>query len=204
LVSTNAQLTVRSTQGEIDMLVVGTVLGSESAGLFRVVKQVGGIPGKIFMPFEQVLFTELARAAASHEYRGFRSLLKRTVAIGTCGSLVVWLVVAMAAHPVVYLIAGPAFSAAAEPMRWFLLAMVLQVSAAPVMRAMVALGRPGTLFLFDSASLVVLVALVIGAALQMGLVGVTLAMVAHKSLQLVWSTSWVWRHTVKLERVARS
>jgi O-antigen/teichoic acid export membrane protein len=61
LLSTNAQLTVKKTSGELDTFVVGVMLGKVPSGWFRVVKQLGGIPGKIFMPFEQVLFTELAR-----------------------------------------------------------------------------------------------------------------------------------------------
>ena len=60
LISANAQLTVRTTQSELDMLVVGASLGKAEAGLYRVVKQLGTIPGRIFMSFEQVLFTELA------------------------------------------------------------------------------------------------------------------------------------------------
>jgi O-antigen/teichoic acid export membrane protein len=200
LVATNAQLTVRTTQGELDMLVVGSVLGKSAAGLYRVVKQVGAIPGKIFMPFEQVLFTELSRAAAVHDYRGFRSLLRRTVAIGTGGALIIWIVVAAGARTLVQMIAGSAFIEAAEPMRWFLLAMVLQIAVAPVMRAMIALGRPGTLFVFDTSALAVLSVLVIGGALKYGLVGVALAIVVHKTLQLGWSTVWVHRHTRQRER----
>lgn len=45
--------------------MIGAMLGKIPSGLFRVVKQLGTIPGRVFMPFEQVLFTELARAAAA-------------------------------------------------------------------------------------------------------------------------------------------
>src|SRR5262249_17033609 len=90
LVTTHAQLTVRTTQGERDMIVVGSMLGKGAAGLFRVVKQLGTIPGRIFMPFEQVLFTELARAVAARDYAGFRRLLRRTASIAGAGSLLLW------------------------------------------------------------------------------------------------------------------
>jgi O-antigen/teichoic acid export membrane protein len=200
LVATNAQLTVRTTQSELDMIVVGSMLGKAEAGLYRVVKQLGTIPGKVFMPFEQVLFTELARCAAAHDYRGFRALLRRTVSLAAVGALAIWLVTAFGARLLIHLVAGDAFIAAAEPFRWYMLAMALHVSAAPVMRAMIALGRPGTLLAFDCASLVVLASAVVSLGLEFGLLGVSLAIVVHKAVQLAWSTTWIIRHVAALER----
>jgi O-antigen/teichoic acid export membrane protein len=200
LVATNAQLTVRTTQSELDMIVVGSLLGKADAGLFRVVKQLGSIPGRVFMPFEQVLFTELARCAAARDYRGFRVLLRRTASLAAVGALAICLVTSLGARLLVHLVAGDAFIAAAEPFRWYMVAMVLHVAAAPVMRAMIALGRPGTLLVFDCASLAVLASAVVFFGLEFGLLGVALAIVFHKAVQLAWSTAWIVRHVAALER----
>lgn len=192
LVTTNAQLTVRTGQSELDMIVVGSMLGKAAAGLFRVVKQLGTIPGRVFMPFEMVLFTELARCAAEHDYRGFGRLLRRSVSIAAVGSLALWIIAAIAAGPLVELVAGSAFAAAAPAFRWYLLAMILQVAGMPIMRALIALGRPGTLFLFDCGSFVVLIAAAIAGAYGWGLLGVAGAIVLHKAIQLTWSSIAVW------------
>jgi O-antigen/teichoic acid export membrane protein len=191
-VATNAQLTVKTTQGEIDMLVIGSMLGRVPAGLFRVVKQLGTIPGRVFLPFELVLFTELARAAASHDYPGFRRLLVRSVTIAGVGSLILWAIASLAARPLIELVAGPEFIGVVSAFRWYLLAMVIQVCSTTVLRSMIALGRPGTAFLFDAASLLVLIAAAIGFAHIWGLVGVAIAILIHKAIQLVWSTTVVW------------
>jgi O-antigen/teichoic acid export membrane protein len=191
-VATNAQLTVKTTQGEIDMLVIGSMLGRVSAGLFRVVKQLGTIPGRVFLPFELVLFTELARAAASHDYAGFRRLLLRSVTIAGVGSLILWAIASIAARPLIELVAGHEFVGVVTAFRWYLLAMVIQVCSTTVLRSMIALGRPGTAFLFDAASLLVLIATSITFAHLWGLVGVAIAILIHKSIQLVWSTAMVW------------
>ena len=192
-VSTNAQLTVRTTQNEMDMIVVGSMLGRESAGLFRVAKQVGTIPGRIYFPFELVLFTELARCAARRDYKAFRGLLVRAVSIAATGALVIWLVASIAARPMIEVVAGAEFVSVADAFRFYLLAMGIQLCSMTIQRSMIALGRPGTLFLFDFASLlVVIVAAVIGAQ-QWGLVGVAVAIVLHKAVQLVWSSAVVWR-----------
>ena len=193
LFATNGQLTVKKAQTELDMIVVGSVLGKIPAGLFRVVKQLGTIPGRIFMPFEQVLFTELARFAAANDFRSFARLLRRSAAVATLGSLAIWAVAAVAAAPLVRLVAGADYVAAAEPFRWYLLAMVLVVANAPIQRAIVALGRPGTVFLFDLLTLVVLAGAAIAGAYKWGLVGVAAAVLLHKVLQVGWSTWLVSR-----------
>jgi O-antigen/teichoic acid export membrane protein len=202
LVATNAQLTVKKTNAELDMMMVGGLLGSVSSGLFRVIKQLGTIPGRVFMPFEQVVFTELARAAASSDFRTFRRLLRRFTALVTLGSLAIWAVAAIAAEPLVWAVAGDDFVPAAPAFRYYLLAMVFVIANTPVMRALIALGRPGTLFWAELAALVVLViALVIGAQLW-GLVGVSIAVLLHRVLQMVWSWWLVGRAIREREQIS--
>jgi O-antigen/teichoic acid export membrane protein len=188
LVSISAQQTVKKSQSELDMFVVGAMLGKAASGLLRVIKQLGTIPGRAFMPFEQVLFTELARCSATGDYSGFRRLLVRTVAIFATCSLVMWLVVSAFAEPIVDVVAGTDFLPAVPALRWYFLAMVLGVTNAPVLRAMIALGRPGTLFLFDVSTLGLLFVTSILGTYFWGLTGLAIALVVHKSIQLAWST----------------
>jgi O-antigen/teichoic acid export membrane protein len=187
LVSTNAQLTVKKTQADFDTFVVGAMLGKIPSGLFRVVKQLGTIPGRVFMPFEIVLFTELARASSVHDYRGFRRFLRRSVAIFGGGSLVIWALAAVAAEPILRLVAGAEFVPAAASFRWYLLAMALNVANAPTLRAMIALGRPGTLFFFELATLALLVGTGIAATALWGIAGVSAAVAFVKFIQMIWS-----------------
>lgn len=190
LLSTNAQLTVKKTQSELDMVVVGALLGTAPAGLFRVVKQLGTIPGRILMPFEQVLFTELSRASAAGDFAGMRRLLRRSAGLLGVGALAIWAVAALAASPLIELVAGADYVAAAPAFRWYTLAMVLLIASAPVQRAMIALGRPGTLLVFEVATLGVLAAALWVGAHGWGLVGVAAAVALHKVVQLSWA-SWL-------------
>jgi O-antigen/teichoic acid export membrane protein len=148
------------------------------------------------MPFEQVLFTELARASAIGDYRGFARLLRRFSVIVGGGSLALWAVASLLAVPLIRIVAGDEFIPAAPAFRWYMLAIALIVANAPVQRAMIALGRPGTLFLFDLMSLVVLVAATIIGAWQWGLEGVTIGVVLHKVVQMSWST-WLVRRVLR-------
>lgn len=195
VLATNAQSTVKKTQAELDMLIVGTFLGAAASGLFRVVKQLGTVPGRLFLPFEQVLFTELARCAAKRDYLGFRRLLWRAGLLLGGGAALVWLVGALLAEPLLRLVAGEDFTPAAGPFRWYLLAMALGVATTPVIRSLVALGRPGTVLLFDLVSLALLaVGATLGTAAH-GLEGLCMSLVVHKLGQLVWSSGLVLRIT---------
>lgn len=195
LVSTNAQVTVKKTVAELDMFVVGAMLGNVASGLLRVVKQLGTIPGRIFMPFEQVLFTELARLAAVDDHAAFRQLLRRSVMMFTFGSLAIWLGATLLAEPLVRIVAGDEFIGAAPALVWYLLAIVLTVASAPILRALIVLGRPGTLFFFELASVGLLAVAAILGALWYGLVGVCVAFLLQRGVQFVWS-AWVVNKTL--------
>jgi O-antigen/teichoic acid export membrane protein len=199
MLATNGQLTVKKTQNELDMLVVGTMLGSYSSGLFKLVKQLGRIPAYVFMPFEQVLFAELSKSAAAGDYRGFKRLLRRFTAIVLLGGLATWVVVAIAADPVVHVVAGEKFLGAVPALRIYMLAMVVAIVAVPTQRALIALGRPGTLLIFDLGTLAALFATAIGGAYGWDITGVAAAVLVHKLIQLAWST-WLVARVVKQRR----
>jgi len=203
MVTTNAQLTVRKTMGEADMFIVGAMLGAFASGLLRVIKQLGTLPARVFLPFEQVLFTELARYAAAGDFVAFRRLLRRSVGLATIGSIALWAVAAVGAEPIVRIVAGDAFVGAAPAFRWYLLAMVLGVANAPVLRSMILLGRPGTLFVLDLATLVILVGAVIAGAWAWGLVGVSLALLLHRVLHIVCAT-WLVARLIRQRETGRA
>jgi O-antigen/teichoic acid export membrane protein len=197
--ATNAQLTVKKTQVELDMIVVGAMLGRAASGLFKVVKQFGRAPSLVFMPFEQVLFAELAHRAATRDYDGFRRLLRRFTALVFLGAFGIWAVAAMLADPLVHALAGADFAAAVPALRIYLLAMAMSVAATPTQRALIALGRPGTLLAFDLVALGALAATSVAGAYYWDIAGVAGAVLIHKTMQLAWS-SWLVARVLRQQR----
>ena len=191
--ASSGQLTVKKTQNEFDMIVVGSMLGQFASGLFKLVKQLGRIPALAFMPLEQVLFADLAHHAAAHDYQGFQRLLRRFTGIVFLGALGAWAVVALTAHPLVQALAGEKFLDAVPALRIYLLAMAITVANAPAQRALIVLGRPGTVLVFDLGTLGVLVATTIMGAYVWGITGVAGAFLLHKLTQLTWSSILVTR-----------
>jgi O-antigen/teichoic acid export membrane protein len=190
MLATNGQLTVKKTQVELDMIVVGAMLGRFASGLFKLVKQLGRIPSLVFMPFEQVLFAELSHRAAASDYIGFRRLQRRFTALVFVGALAMWALAALIAEPLVRVIANDDFIAAVPALRVYLLAMAISVASTPTQRALVALGRPGSLLAFDFATLILLFVTTISGVYLWGIEGVAAAVLLHKLTQLTWS-SWL-------------
>jgi O-antigen/teichoic acid export membrane protein len=199
MVATNGQLTLKKTHVEMDMIVVGSMLGRYASGLFKVVKQLGRIPTLMFNPFEQVLFAELSRCAGANDYAGFRRLLRRFTAIVFLGAILAWAVAALLADPIVRVVASAKFVGAVPAMRIYLLAMAIAVANTPTQRALIALGRPGTLFLFDLVTLFVVIAAMITGAYYWGIEGVAGAVLMQKTVQLTWS-SWLVGRVIKQRR----
>ena len=199
MVATNGQLTVKKTQAELDMIIVGSMLGRVASGLFKLVKQLGKVPGFVFMPFEQVLFAELSHHAAARDYTGFKRLLRRFTAIAFLGSIGLWALVAVVAGPLVHAVAGAKFMGAVPALRVYLLAMAFMVANAPTQRALIALGRPGIVFFFDLGTLGILFVTTITGAYLFGITGVAGAVLLHRIIQLTWSTLLV-SHVVRQQR----
>ena len=128
-------------------------------------------------------------------------MLYRFTAVVTAGSLAIWAVSSVLAAPLINAVAGPEFTSAAPAFRWYLLGMVLVIGTAPSLRALIALGRPGTLFLAELATLGVLVVAVIVGAHFWGLVGVSLAVVLHRATQMTWSL-WLVERLIRQRSAA--
>ena len=113
------------------------------------------------------------------------------------GSLAMRAVLAIGATPIIQLIAGHDYIAAAPTFRWYLLGMVLIIANAPTQRALVALGRPASLLGFEIGVLVILVVAATIGALYFGLVGIAVAIVIQRVVQWL-STLWFVNRVIRV------
>lgn len=195
LVSTNLQGSVKKTQAEADLVIAGAFLGTTDAGFFRVIKQLGSIPARIVMPLEQVLFTELAKFAARREFAAFLRVLRRIAALFLVIGAAVWLVTLLAGEPLIVFLAGEEFRPAAAAFPIYMLAAILSAGNTPIMRAMIALGKPQVLLYVEVGSTAAMLALLVVGA-QFGLAGLSTAMLVHRGAQIAGSwalVSWTAR-----------
>ena len=128
--------------GHISTFAVGMVLGAQPAGLMKVAQELGTALAKPIDLINQSVYPDIARLAASSEWKRLRRLLFRAGA-AACGlSALTTLILLLAGHWVILLAFGDAFEGAYWLVLLVSLATALSVSVFAVDPALYALGRP--------------------------------------------------------------
>jgi len=124
-------------------LVVGAVVGPGPAALWRIGRQVADAlakPARLLVP---ALYPELARLHASHGEGAMRRLALQVGLLGGGVGTLLLLISALAGRPLLALVMGEGFAAAADVMTWQVAAAVIGIWALPLEPMLVSLGRPG-------------------------------------------------------------
>lgn len=124
-------------------LMVGAILGPAPAALWRIGRQVADAmvkPAKLLAP---ALYPELARLHVTDGERAMRRLAAQVGLVGGATATVLLLVSAVAGRPLLVLVLGESFGAAASVMTWQVAAGVVAIWALPLEPMLVSLGRPG-------------------------------------------------------------
>ncbi|MDT9592548.1 oligosaccharide flippase family protein [Nocardioides zeae] len=173
--------------GFADQLVVGAVLGPTALGAYVLAVNLAGWPVQLLSaPLRQVTPPLFARrradAPAAHEALGLVARGLLALAVPCCVAL------AVCADAVVAVVYGPAWHAAAEPLRWLALAAVARVLCELLYDYLVVAGRTARVLSVQAVWLVALVPAVLlglrldglaGAALAVALVGPVVVLPAY-------------------------
>lgn len=138
----NATLDVAFTH--VVTLVVGAMLGPAPAALWRVGRQVADAlakPAKLLIP---ALYPELARLHAEGRNAKMTRLAVQVGLLGGGVGAVLLAISAFAGAPLLGLILGQGFAAAAEVMTWQVGAAVIGILALPLEPMLVSLGHAGS------------------------------------------------------------
>ncbi|WP_162305826.1 lipopolysaccharide biosynthesis protein [Oleisolibacter albus] len=142
--STNLNSTLELAFTHVGTLVVGWMMGSTEAGLFRVARQVAdGVakPAKLLVP---AIYPELARLAAAGDRASMRHLIERSALIAGAGATALMLVAALLGKPLLSLVLGPEFVSAYGVMLWLIAAAVVGIWSFPLEPMLISNGQAGT------------------------------------------------------------
>lgn len=128
--------------GHISTFAVGVVLGAQPAGLMKVAQELGTALAKPIDLINQSVYPDIARLAASLEWKRLRRLLLRAGAAASGLSALTALILLLAGHWLILLVFGAAFEGAYWLVLLVSLATMLAVSVFAVDPALYALGRP--------------------------------------------------------------
>lgn len=192
-ISTNITLSVRTSIGQFDSLLVGGLLGPQSVGLYYAAKKLASLPFMLHRPLYQALYPTLASSWSKGSKREFALLIVKTSLGVSLLVLGFWLLCVAFGGQLLLLTSGPDFVAAKPVLVWYMLGCCIQVMAVPLVPAMLAMGRAGsTLALHLVTSAVYLLALALGLR-YMGLLAAGPAVVLYYGLDAIGFAGLTYR-----------
>lgn len=151
-------------------LLVGLLLGPESAGLFRL---ANGLSKVLTIPavfLRQVLFPDLTRIWNRGE-AGFNwILIKTTTTAAACGLIIVFIMLAYGAT-LLETLAGAGYAGAATVLGWLLFAATLDLCSAILRAAAYAMGNAGRVLRLNIVSMLVYIVTFVGITSWIGIAG---------------------------------
>ena len=195
-VTTNWHATVRMASKEADTLIIGAMMGSAGAGLFKIVKQIASVLSRAADPLYQAVYPELARLWTEGDRDGFRHILRRSTAIGLAVGVGYLGLFWLAGEWVLVTLLGGDYALAYEPTLIYLVAVGLSAASFAFHPAALAMDRPTDSLTVLVSATVVYFALLVPAVLWQGLQGAAAA-------YILFYVIWVCAIGVRLRRWIR-
>lgn len=177
--TTNLNTTLKMGIKEVDMLIVGGLLGTAAAGIYKVARQCAKIAYEFTGPLQEALYPELAKCSANGRTADLRRLMWRAGLLGGAVTCAIWLGFLLLGRPMLRLAFGAPFVEAYAVLAWYLFALTIASTSLPLSPTALSLGRPHLVFWANLVSAVVYLSL-LGVCLRaLGLAGAGAAYVLY-------------------------
>lgn len=123
--STNLSSSIRLGAQEVDVLIVGGVLDSAAAGIYKVAKQFGSIPTRFGDPLQQSIYPSMAKLWAEDKIDQFRNYIFRISAISGAGGIALWFVFLICGDWILKITVGSEFGEAYKLLVVYMIGYVL-------------------------------------------------------------------------------
>lgn len=175
---------VAMVSNNFDLVLIGLWLGAEAAGLYGAAYRVVWMPALLAMAYSTALRPWLARASVQG-FHTIETLLRHSIRITTAFGIGVAVGGALLAEPVITLLYGTAYQAAARPLQILLVAFALLFVSRHYRVLLVAFHQQALDFRIMTAAAATNIALNVLLIPRLGLTGAALATLASEGLLLV-------------------
>lgn len=139
--STNLSTAIRTLSRELDIIIIGAVIGEAKAGLFKVAKQFASVFVRLTDPLFYTSYPELAKLWAASAYKEFQRLtLRSSLMAGSLGVLL-WFFFLVLGKMILRLTVGESYVDVYFTMMVYMMVMVIAVGSLPLSPAMFAVGN---------------------------------------------------------------
>ena len=139
--SSNLSLAVRSSANQFDILIVGALAGPAAAGLYNIAKRVGRLAEQLGTQVQAVLYPDIARLWAAGQVATMRRLVWQVEGLLFAAGAVGVVFFLFAGEPLLHLLAGRDFAAAAPLLVVQMIAVTLAMTGTGARSALLAMGR---------------------------------------------------------------
>jgi len=141
----NAELTIRASAGEFDVLLVGMLADPTSAGLYHIAKRLGRLVLQLGVQVQAVLYPDIARLWAQRAIEALRRTVFQMEILLALFGVAAIIGTAIVIEPLLAWTAGPEFAAAAPLAIVQMVGVALGLSGGPLRSALLAMGKQTTL-----------------------------------------------------------
>jgi O-antigen/teichoic acid export membrane protein len=177
--STNLNQSVRLASRELDVLIIGAILGTMATGLYKIAKQFAEILVILIEPAYQAIYPELAHLAAEKRFSDMKRVAARTALVTGSASLLVWFVFVVFGKWILSLAVGAEYIQAWSVMIVFMFAFVIWGFSFCLLAGLLAMGRAGRCLLGQVIALAAFLPVLYLLLAKTGLIGAGMAQVVY-------------------------
>ncbi|WP_337997449.1 lipopolysaccharide biosynthesis protein [Oleispirillum naphthae] len=140
--STNINSSLKLLRGHFATLIVGALLGTAEAGLFRVARQIAEALAKPVKLLTPVVYPELARFVADRRFGALQALNRRTLQVSCIGAGASFLLLAVAGRGLLGVVGGGETAVAYTAMLLLSAAALIRIAVFVLEPTLISLGHP--------------------------------------------------------------
>ncbi len=188
--TTNLSSAVRLGARELDVLIVGGVMGAAAAGIYKVAKQFASIPLKFSDPLQQAVYPDIARLWAENRKSRFRNTIIRVGVLCGLGGIAMWGGFFILGNWMLNVTVGAEYSSAYVLLLAYMAGVNVYMFGVAFRPAVLSMGHPQRILQIYVVATVAYLAMLAPLLNQFDLIGVAIAnMVFHSTWFLAMALS---------------
>jgi O-antigen/teichoic acid export membrane protein len=188
--STSLNATIRNVTKQLDIIIVGFILGNINAGYYKIIKQFAAIFGKVSDPLYSVIFPQLTRLWNNKQYAQMKQLIVKSIFIMSIIGITLIVIMVILVEYIIVFSVGSEYLVIKNSLLIYLLANLIAIIFLALQPTILAIGKPNiSLYSMIFSSIIYLLILFYGLPI-MGLVGTGIAYILfyliHISIQSIY------------------
>lgn len=173
---------------QMDILIIGKMLGFESVALYKVARQLANLILKVVDPFYSAVYPPLSRFVATKNFESIRStVMSSSIILGLVTSIL-WVLFVLGGSQGIEIVFGARYTTAYPIAVWCLLGVAFWGFSQPFAPAMLAMGKAKTNYYIHLVNTIIYLISLVLLSSYYGVVG---SGVAYLIFNLTWSLSIV-------------